>query len=246
MAYGNYFPLPDRDDPFEKVIFLDIDGVLNDDHYNPDKPVIDSGMVACLALIVHETNASIVLSSSWKHAWTRFEEAGFVPQSDRDQDLVTLREQLTRYDLVIEDVTPDSGSGPDARPQEIRGWLLGHGNVRSFVILDDDDFWSFGWLDRHFVCTQTPTNEIRWPGYLATRRGLTPDLAEQAIAILNDCPPLSRQEERRRRGDERLAKIREQRRRAAEAAEAAESSRAEAGKQVENGEGQDAETAGDK
>lgn len=216
MRDRSYFPLPDRDDPFEKVIFLDIDGVLNDDHHVPGTPVIDEKLVSYLALIVCRTNARIVLSSSWKHAWRRFEEAGFVPQSRYDDDLVELKEKLDHFDLVIDDITPDSGSGPDSRPQEIRGWLLTHGNVRSFVILDDDDFWTFGWMDSHFVCTQTDTDEVRWPGYVSTTRGLTLEHAKSAIAILNDCPPLSRQDERRTQDDVYLARIREQRKLAAE------------------------------
>lgn len=51
-------------DGIEKAIFLDIDGVLNDDHFGIK---IEEERVALLAKIVKETGASIVLSSSWRY-----------------------------------------------------------------------------------------------------------------------------------------------------------------------------------
>ena len=51
-----------------KVIFLDVDGVLNDDYTADRSPAgfigIDDGMVANLERIVRKTGAKIVLSSS--------------------------------------------------------------------------------------------------------------------------------------------------------------------------------------
>lgn len=206
-----YYPMPEEDDTFDKVIFLDIDGVLNDDRHMPGAPVIDVDKVGILAYIVCQTDAHIVLSSSWKRAWLRFEANGYEPRDRYDKDLVLLRELLDKNDLVIEGYTPESGSGPYARPHEIRAWLLTHCNVRSFVILDDDDFWEFGWLDRHFVCTQTETDEICWPGWIERKRGLTLEHARQAIEILNDGCPMSRSGERRAWDDRYLARVRRQR-----------------------------------
>lgn len=205
-------PEPTEDDPMEKVVFLDIDGVLNDDMHELGKPAIDSYMADILAYIICQTDAHIVLSSSWKEAWARFAENGYEPQSKRDDDLVLLKRLLDRNDLVIEGGTPTWGSGPAARPHEIRAWLLTHPNVRSFVILDDDDFWEFGWMNAHFVCTQTENGEIGWPGWPRTDRGLTMEHARKAIAILNDACPLSLAQERRERDDAYLARIRRQRR----------------------------------
>lgn len=206
-----YVGMPQDDDIFDKVVFLDIDGVLNDDHHLPDMPVIDEGMVRILSYIICQTNARIVLSSSWKRAWIRFAENGYESESQRDEDLVLLHRLFRQNDLVIDGFTPESESGPYARPHEIRAWLLNHRNVRSFVILDDDDFWEFGWLNRHFVCTQTETGEVRWSGWAETRRGLTMEHAKRAIEILNDGCPMSRSDERRSWDDKYLARIREQR-----------------------------------
>ena len=46
---------------------------------------------------------------------------------------------LTQYRMLIAGATPIIGSGPYARPAEIRSWLACRPDVESFVILDDDD-----------------------------------------------------------------------------------------------------------
>lgn len=210
MAERKYYPLPrETRGPFDKVLFLDIDGVLNNDHYDPEKPAVDEEMVANLAYIIRETHAHIVLSSSWKFAWRKLEENDFVPQGRRDEDVLLLKQLLDRWDLVIEDFTPESDTGPYARPHEIRAWLLNHCEVTSFVILDDDDFWTFGWMNKHFVCTATPTGSVKWPGYLETTRGLTLDHAREAVSILNDGCPLSYSQQARDKDDIYRKRIRE-------------------------------------
>lgn len=50
---------------FEKVIFLDIDGVLNDEEHTSES-YLDSMMVGRLKRIIDETGAEIILSSSWR------------------------------------------------------------------------------------------------------------------------------------------------------------------------------------
>ena len=53
----------------EKVIFLDIDGVLNSNCST--EPTIAEDMVKRLAYIVDKTGAFIVLSSSWRYEYMR-------------------------------------------------------------------------------------------------------------------------------------------------------------------------------
>lgn len=53
----------------EKVIFLDIDGVLNSNRST--EPIIAEDMVKRLAHIARKTGASIVLSSSWRYEYAR-------------------------------------------------------------------------------------------------------------------------------------------------------------------------------
>ena len=53
----------------EKVIFLDVDGVMNSNRST--EPTIAEDMVKRLAHIVEKTEASIVLSSSWRYEYVR-------------------------------------------------------------------------------------------------------------------------------------------------------------------------------
>lgn len=105
-----------------KIIFLDIDGVLNT-HKSIGRfgfDFIDHILVALVARIVRETQAKIVLSSTWR-----------VEEKDRELATRALREQ----DLEIHDCTPVL-VGED-RHVEIRAWL-DKNQVERFAILDDD------------------------------------------------------------------------------------------------------------
>lgn len=121
-----------------KIIFLDIDGVLNSVMYensdlfkedNPDT-LIDMSRVKLLADIVKETGAEIVLSSTWRVDW------------DENPDLCGadgeyINQCLAKYGLTIADKTPLLDISGD-RYFEILSWLVRHiDEVESFVILDD-------------------------------------------------------------------------------------------------------------
>lgn len=114
-----------------KVIFLDIDGVLNDQmwlHLFMDTE-IDKTRVARLAEIVKATGAVIVLSSSWR----------VLPDELDETDIWVwkqLVDALHEYDMFIYDRTPVISMD---RPLEIKTWLDQHkGQVEAFVSLDDD------------------------------------------------------------------------------------------------------------
>lgn len=123
-----------------KVIFLDIDGVLNTGEYiaeigkDPEErkvlrativnysKMIDPNASALLNVITEKTGAKIVVSSTWRilHPW---------------DDLVwMLRNRGVTGDLL--DKTPKRGRD---RGHEIGMWLDKHPEVTHFVILDDDD-----------------------------------------------------------------------------------------------------------
>jgi hypothetical protein len=116
-----------------KIIFLDVDGVLNNfgliARYGFD--YIDDGCVSLLSQVVKTTGAEIVLSSSW-----RLEES----------NLSLVRAALGRSGLKIKDCTPFLRM---ARIQEIKQWIKDHPEVTKFVILDDDEDAGFG-LDGFF------------------------------------------------------------------------------------------------
>jgi hypothetical protein len=149
-----------------RVIFLDIDGVLNSAAWHgtntkgpsfgiPDHLTdnIDPAAVDALNEIVNATGAVIILSSSWR---------GLASISEINRAL--------RYRGICKPllgITP-----PDGRPRgvEIQQWLdMAGPAVESFVIIDDDS--DMGQLSEFLVQTT-------WD------RGLTKEHAEDAITIL--------------------------------------------------------------
>lgn len=172
-----------EEEDISKVIFLDIDGVLNDDNYTGIK--VHEDKVKLLARLVNETKADIVISSSWRyhirHFILRISEGEDI---SLDMEPVRLLTSLfEKYNLKISGFTPELSSGPDSRPMEIRVWLTNQINVESFVILDDDDFWTWKWLDRYFV--RTATKQPGRIGFGEEVRGLTEAHIEKAIEILS-------------------------------------------------------------
>ena len=169
--------------PFKKVIFLDIDGVLNVEEEAFKTGVkIDPAKVKLLKKIVDETGADIILSSSWKRGYNHFVEDGF---QAKDPNFKLLYDLLAAEGLEIKGITPISGeSGAVARPLEIREWLARFHTVFSYVILDDDTFWDWGFLQRNVVTTVTEHPENGLAHRYVT--GMTMEHALKAISILND------------------------------------------------------------
>lgn len=120
-----------------KVIFLDIDGVLNTRLWGSQSS-FDSDAVANLAEIVSKTGAVIVISSSWKCL-----------------GLDEIRKIWQENELPgrVIDITPDSVSDDELlnadiadinsfyiRGNEIKEWLALHkDDVNHYVILDDSN-----------------------------------------------------------------------------------------------------------
>ena len=131
-----------------RVIFLDIDGVLNSEAHalklekskganriSTEKSKIDREAVSLLNRLVEVTGAKIVVSSTWRKLF------------DTDE----LQRILCEHGLVGEIVgkTPDGYKDPEVqetfghgtrilRGHEIEFWLREHPEVERFVILDDD------------------------------------------------------------------------------------------------------------
>ena len=127
-----------------KIIFLDIDGVLSPRWWNSDKQsdnygcLFDAKAVANLAKIVEETEADIVISSSWKNI-------GLVELQNmwRDRGLPGKIVDITPDYMSDELLLKEDSSNMDylyERGSEIQGWLLLHGDdVGRYVIIDDMD-----------------------------------------------------------------------------------------------------------
>ena len=131
-----------------KVIFLDVDGVLNEAYSKSRSPHgfigVDDYKVAVLKQIVDATGAVIVLSSTWKKEWS----------ADPDEigiDAVYLNKKLAKYGLRIIDKTIDDTWN---RGFGIKAWLSTH-DVETWLVLDDDKFEDFEYegIMPHFVQT---------------------------------------------------------------------------------------------
>lgn len=118
-----------------KIIFLDIDGVLNSaDYFDTVKGCkrykeINPEKVKLLKEIVDRTGAEIVLSSTWRDLGKR--------ENEPEHPMYTyLTDTLKEYGMEIVDHTPYIGQ---ERPKEIKAWLNNqHDKDIRFVSLDDD------------------------------------------------------------------------------------------------------------
>lgn len=120
------------------IIFMDIDGVINNYLYcermknepkNPNLPLLtemDLSMMKRIVRLATETNSDIVLSSSWKAVWN-YKKA--------DIGKANMQKMFDYVGIHIIDTTPDLTGG---RAKEIKQWLDEHPTVTHFVSLDDD------------------------------------------------------------------------------------------------------------
>lgn len=157
-----------------KVIFLDVDGVLNSEvSREQERNNFDNWMehevsemhVNNLKKIVDATGAQIVLSSSWRFDHPKATGRDFIV----DPLMKVLDRKLKAVGLDIIDVTPDLRG--KIRGAEIQDWLDRHSEVERFVILDDD----------------VDMKDEQKPFFVNTtfKNGLTDELANKAIEILN-------------------------------------------------------------
>ena len=117
-----------------KIIFLDLDGVVNytkwyiSEEYQgltSDQELdIDPSVIIRLNQLCDECNANIVISSSWKinpYYKDRLERAGLKNIIDKTPDLIWLK------------------PGNYSRGEEIDFWLNNHDNIENYIIIDDVD-----------------------------------------------------------------------------------------------------------
>ena len=125
-----------------KVVFLDIDGVLNNhtwwtevmSKYNIDTNMIyNQEAMFLLRQLVDLTGARIVLSSSWR-----------ISEYSRDK----VMDNFIPYGLSIYSCT---GEEPGTRGHQILEWLRRHPDVDNYVAFDDDE--DLTELGYHFIKT---------------------------------------------------------------------------------------------
>ena len=184
-----------------KIIFLDIDGVLNG--YNlwstlgwnlvcflKNKKIKEwyrkstnpcgthESKVKRLAKIVHKTNAKVVMSSSWRNGFWN------VPYEEKNERQKELTDLLIKYNIEVIDITGKSKSG--RRDEEIKEWLNNHINeINSFVILDDERFDLECFVNNHLVQTSETKKGQMIKGHWNENTGLKRKHVKQAIKILN-------------------------------------------------------------
>jgi hypothetical protein len=156
----------------DKVIFLDIDGVLNVYCQSMDEfgCTFHKHFEDNLKWIVEETKAKIVISSSW-----------------RLSGLIAMREMWEHRGLAGEiiDITPNLTYGEGLltstpRGEEIKAWL-DLNPVRRYCIIDDD---SDMLTEQKPFFVQTFGNENH-KDCVDVGYGLTKECSEQVINILN-------------------------------------------------------------
>lgn len=162
-----------------KIIFLDIDGVLNScwfmerlapPHMALDMPDVDLENVKYLNAIIRATGAKVVLSSSWRK----------IRELKDVADYLTVNCGL-RADII--DKTPNLFAQHKQRGDEIAEWLDDHPEVESFVILDDDQ--DMGELMPRLVWTGLEAPIQEWRGLTEKHVELAVDQLERAYRY--DC-----------------------------------------------------------
>lgn len=160
-----------------KVIFLDIDGVL--DIFNTEQymQVLMKDAVQRLKRIVDETDAKIVVASNWRYGCDqykdRIKERQHYPQEC--DNWLLLAKVLGEYDMEIQDVTPWEDS-LTTRSEEILEYVKRHPQIESYVILDDcfsDDYSQFPELQKKLV-------------FVDANQALQDYDVEKAVGILQD------------------------------------------------------------
>lgn len=159
------------------IIFLDIDGVLNNLAYHEAAgkcaPEIEERALKILADIYKESNCRIVLASSWRELDATLDR----PAHSMYQYLLSC---MKRYDMEIIGKTPYIHMD---RPAEIAEWIKIHEDeIRNFIILDDDyspeEYDNHG-LKEHLIQTIFFTHDV-------TQGGLQERHKEKAKKILKE------------------------------------------------------------
>lgn len=187
----------------QKIIFLDIDGVLNgynfwsmlgwkivcithneyikDWYRKVTSPCgVHESKVKRLARIVKHTKAKIVMSSSWRDYFWK------VPHEEKRSAQKKLADLLNKYNIQVIDITPhDLNSKRDA---EILTWLAQHEDkVENFIILDDENsFLRAFHEDKRFIQTSSVPRGKIIMGFWYENTGLRNKHVKKAIKILNN------------------------------------------------------------
>lgn len=161
-----------------KVLFLDIDGVLNTDHRH-----IDPALCVKVERVLDATGANIVLSSAWRNliespmgTKAHYDEArallvGNGMTERLFESIISQTRNLTEWDDA-EGVSLMVGGERGHRAREVLNWLEAwEGKVTAWAVVDDMGLWVDGLPAGHTVIT-------------SGRTGITDGDADDLIRIL--------------------------------------------------------------
>ena len=157
-----------------KLIFLDIDGVLNGSSTKEriERYVgVDSNKLSLLKQILDATNAKIVLVSTWKEYWYK------EPQRKKKQDFLAnyLDKRMSEFNLKISDKTDNyymvnRGEGIKEYIANLKHLGI---EVSNYIIIDDEIF--------DYLSTKMTKKLVR----TSFKNGLQEKHVKKAIAMLS-------------------------------------------------------------
>ena len=147
-----------------KIIFLDVDGVLNTSKtfervYNIFKNTgkkeleIDLFRLQYLKTIIDQTDAKIVLSSTWRRFFQKIDNK-ITPSNEKGKLFNNL---LINHEIEIYDIL--SNDSDMNREQLIIDWLS-QNEVESFIMIDDEPSLFSDLLDRLIITSKVKNNEM--------------------------------------------------------------------------------------
>lgn len=160
-----------------KYIFLDIDGVLNSEHTfgNKISESISDQYLENLRTIVEETDAKLVLSSSWRVYF------GENINDPRNSLAINLVKSLAKHNLKLYSSTPFiKGEFSNERGLEIKTCIEQH-KITDYVIIDDEEFSDF---KTHLDMSRFIQTNFGDETTTIENEGLNKKIAEKAIEIL--------------------------------------------------------------
>lgn len=163
-----------------KIIFLDIDGVLNlmRPEFDEFGQLFHDEFVNNLKYIIDKTGAKIVISSTW-----RFSGLSTMKKMWKKRGLPGEVIDITPSDYQVFESKkfPVKDLNDVLRGHEIQFWLDHYDNIESYVILDDDTDFLKTQLDNFVKTSDNPDHHDSLDiGY-----GLTTICSKKSIKILN-------------------------------------------------------------
>ncbi len=178
-----------------KIIFLDIDGVLNVIPQGEDKygPLFHSHFVSNLEVLINITSSKIVITSSWRksglpHMKRMWEFRNYPGEIiDVIPSLFIGKQNIDFYnDRMFKHPTPKVPGYIIPRGCEIEYWLIKLSQevldepITHYVILDDDNDMLLNQQEHYVNCSSSTDSDCVDIGY-----GLTKKVMYDAIFILN-------------------------------------------------------------